>query len=276
MADPEGGGGNYIDGTLIFPSLPPGFIDTSYPLIFKGRLVFRVEAYDIRYGTNDSTGIEKVDIRLTYLDEDEGEIEVHRNSEVNPSYCVFGGNEPTCQPWVFAEHGQRWPEGQPIKNGDYRADITIVPRDKTPDENGDVEANWLFNFKIEGQPSFEASNLVAEIEQIGPGALDSFVNDALVFQVRATAGHNDGDGIANVDLRIIGPSGQVYQRTENDPHYCAFGGGEPNCNIWVFAEHSYTWPNGQPIEPGTHILRATVNASNGQSTMVETTVEIQP
>jgi hypothetical protein len=276
LADPEGGGGNYIDGSIMFPGLPYGFIDSSFPLIFKGKFVFRIEAYDIRRGTNDGDGIEQVDLRLTYFDEDEGDIEVHQKTEVNPSYCIFGGDEPYCQAWVFAEHGQRWPEGQPIKNGDYQANITIVPKDKTPDENGDVEANWEFEFRIEGQPALESANLKAEIVQTGPGTDANVVSGALVFQVYASTGNNDGDGIANVDLRIIGPNGQVHQRTENDAAYCAFRGGEPNCNIWVFAEHGNQWPNGTPIEPGQYLLRAIVNGKNGQQRIEEKTIEIQP
>jgi hypothetical protein len=104
------------------------------------------------------------------------------------------------------------------------------------------------------------------------------ISEAIVFQVSAyndAVGNHDGAGIDRVDLRIIGPNGEVYQRTEQNAAYCAFGGGEPDCNVWVFADHGNTWPGGDPVEPGPHTLRATVYAENGQTVNLETTVEIQ-
>jgi hypothetical protein len=76
-------------------------------------------------------------------------------------------------------------------------------------------------------------------------------------------------------MEIIGPNGQVHQRTEQTAGYCAFGGGEPDCNIWDFAEQGNQWPNGDSIEPGDYSLRATVYAEDGNSTTVEMNVQIQ-
>jgi hypothetical protein len=70
-------------------------------------------------------------------------------------------------------------------------------------------------------------------------------------------------------MRIFGPNGdEVYQRTEGNPAYCAFAGGEPDCNIWHFNEHSYEWPSGDSIQSGQHRLEATVNAEDGRRSTI--------
>jgi hypothetical protein len=56
--------------------------------------------------------------------------------------------------------------------------------------------------------------------------------------------NRDGDGIASVTFNILDEDGnEVYKRTENTAAYCAFGGGEPNCNPWVIENFAYRWPN---------------------------------
>jgi hypothetical protein len=157
-----------------------------------------------------------------------------------------------------------------ITNGDYSVEITINP------EEGDA-ANWNFDFRIEDAMESQASNLVAYFVQAGPNSDADVVYDALIFQVFASAdGVNDGAGIDRVDMRIIGPDGEVYQRTEQDPAYCAFSGGEPDCNVWNFAENDYQWPNGEPIEfDDEYLLQAIVHAEDGSSTTVEMDIQIQ-
>jgi hypothetical protein len=101
----------------------------------------------------------------------------------------------------------------------------------------------------------------------------------LVFQVQAydpSVGQHDGDGIAYVDMRILNSDRtEVHQRTERNAGYCAFGGGEPDCNRWVFAEHNYRWPNGEPIISDIYTLKATVYARSGHTVTVQTTIQIQ-
>ena len=121
--------------------------------------------------------------------------------------------------------------------------------------------------------------MVADIVQIGPNSANTQVSEALVFQVLAynpAAGANDGDGIDDVDLRILRNDQVVYERAEGNAKYCAFSGGEPDCDIWVFADNANEWPGGQPIEAGSYVLQATVNAQNGQRKTIEQTIEIQP
>ncbi|MBI1878969.1 MAG: SH3 domain-containing protein [Chloroflexi bacterium] len=268
VLEPPGGGNDNIDGYVVFPGYTQGQLNPN-DVVFRNRMVFRVIAYDIRrMGLKDGAGIENVRFEIT---NSQGSV-VYEHTEQTAGYCVFGGGEPNCNVWNFAEHNYRWPEpysDQRIENDDYTVQITIQP------QNGDA-ANWNFDFRIEGAPANEPSNLTAEVVQTGPGTTSNEVSDALVFQVFAsTDGVNDGVGVDRVDMRIIGDNGEIYQRTEQTAAYCAFSGGEPDCNMWNFAQHNNRWPNGDPIEPGDYTLRATVYAEDGSSTTVEQTIQIQ-
>jgi len=63
-------------------------------------------------------------------------------------------------------------------------------------------------------------------------------------------GSHNGAGINAVDITITDPNGEiVQQRTEQNPKYCGFSGGDDDqpCVVWVLAEHGDTWPNGQAV-----------------------------
>ena len=80
-----------------------------------------------------------------------------------------------------------------------------------------------------------------------------------------------------MDIRIYAPDGhEVYQRTENSVAYCAFSGGEPDCEIWDFSASGGQWPSGESLQPGPHRLEAMVQADDGRRTPVVLTVEISP
>lgn len=76
----------------------------------------------------------------------------------------------------------------------------------------------------------------------------------LVFQVEPydpAIGTNDGDGIQQVNFTIINQDNdgeEVYTHTEENPRYCAFGGGEPDCTLFVFQNNNFRWPGGPPLE----------------------------
>lgn len=195
-------------------------------------------------------------------------------------YCAFGGGEPNCNV-LEIRRGVRWPETDlALCNGDYTVAATIVL------ENGDT-ATWRSPFRIEhpdlpvcGQQT-QSHELFARIAQTGLGHIADVVYGGLVFQVEAydpTSGSEDGAGIRNVELRIFDAKGrEVYQRTEQNAAYCAFAGGEPDCNIWYFGEHGNAWPSGEAIRYGEpYLLRGIVHAADGRSTIVEMTVTFQP
>jgi hypothetical protein len=59
---------------------------------------------------------------------------------------------------------------------------------------------------------------------------------------------HDGDGIESVKFTISDASGEiVHEKVKQNAGYCAFGGGEPDCNVYAPAEHDYRWPNGSAI-----------------------------
>ena len=61
---------------------------------------------------------------------------------------------------------------------------------------------------------------------------------------------------------ITGPNGEVHSRSENTAGYCAFGGGEPNCDVWVFYPRGNKWPGGKTIENGPHSVTITITATS--------------
>lgn len=101
----------------------------------------------------------------------------------------------------------------------------------------------------------------------------------LVFQVLARnpeAGEHDGAGVSNVEFIIFDQNGQeVHRRTENLAGYCAFGGGEPDCNVWRFAERDFKWPSGLDIQSGIHTLVATINMQDDDFWEGQITFEIK-
>ena len=90
----------------------------------------------------------------------------------------------------------------------------------------------------------------------------------LVFWVDArnpSVGKKDGAGIQSVDFVLTDSNGQdVYSHTENASRYCGFGGGEPACTIFRFADNNFNWPGTNlPIQNDDYTLTATVNAADG-------------
>ena len=119
----------------------PGFAqyEVSSPMIFRDRIVFRVEVFDRAVGNTDGAGIQNVKFVINGPN-DEGE--VHKRTENTAGYCVFGGGEPNCDVWVFSQRGNKWPDGKPVVDGQHNATITITPKQGKP-----VQWNWTFEIK---------------------------------------------------------------------------------------------------------------------------------
>ena len=120
--------------------LLPGFArhETSDPMVFRKKIVFQAEVFDRNVGQYDGAGIESV----TFTIRDETGDIVHERTERNAGYCVFGGGEPDCTVWRFAEHGNQWPGGADLRFGSHDVQIIIKPK------NGDV-VTWFWNFRVE-------------------------------------------------------------------------------------------------------------------------------
>ena len=120
--------------------LLPGFAsyEVSDPMVFRDRIVFRAEVFDRGVGETDGAGIEEV----TFVIRDENGNKVHERIERNAGYCAFGGGEPDCVVWRFAEHGNKWPDGTSVQPGVHDVQIQIKPK------RGEAVA-WFWSFRIE-------------------------------------------------------------------------------------------------------------------------------
>jgi hypothetical protein len=75
-------------------------------------------------------------------------------------------------------------------------------------------------------------------------------------------------------MQIYEGNHKVYERQENNAAYCAFSGGEPDCNVWYFHDNNNQWPNGDPVDNGPYTLRARVKAKSGDETTIERQIMI--
>jgi hypothetical protein len=78
----------------------------------------------------------------------------------------------------------------------------------------------------------------------------------------------DGRGIESVEFKVTSPNGDTtyYDRTEKTPGYCFFGGGEPDCNPWIFEGGQYLWTHGgRPVRSGKYALTIAVTPKNGDN-----------
>ncbi len=246
---------------------------------FRDRIYFRLLVKE-RGRSSDGDGVDRVEISVRFQPNNGNERQVYSRTERTPGYCSFGGGEPNCDV-VRIGRDARWPDTDtPIENGNYEVNFSVVR-----DGENSPSANWRVPFVIsnsdlpDGGPGAGPADIVARVAQTGPGTTATLISGRAVFQVEAydpSRGSRDGDGIENIDMSIVGPDGRtVYQRTENSVAYCAFSGGEPDCEIWDFNASGRKWPSGESLQPGFHRLVARVNAEDGRQKTVELTVEIR-
>ena len=253
---------------------------------FRDGMYLRMLVWNPNRGNDDGDGIDFVEF---FIQEQFGDFrDVYSRRENNPAFCSFGGGEPLCNVLRLRD-GVRWPDTDiPIFNEDYTATIVAHP------SGSNNTVSWNVDFTVNspnlrryddsgnggGNGGGQQQDLVAYIAQTGPGNQDTYIDGALVFQVVAYdpgRGTDDGDGIDSVLHEIFGPDGgKVYERRENNVHYCAFSGGEPDCDVFRFTVGDSDWEGtNNRVEAGTHRLRATVRADDGRTTTIETTVVIQ-
>jgi hypothetical protein len=253
------------------PGFRPTRLEQGKLFVFRDRVAMRVEVWDTNVGHRDGEGIQSVEFVIT---DPNGDI-VSDITESNAPYCGFGGNDENCPAWVFADNNFKWPLGQDVLNGQYSVDFVITPY------SGPIDTwHWSFTVDVPGsaRPPVSQYDPDVQIVEIAPGSTEPVVTDRLAFRVSAfdpDAGSQDGAGIQHVELSILDSAGNVvYSRRENNAAYCAFGGGEPDCTVYVFADHGYAWPDGTPIESATYTLRAVATAKDGGTTTRDFTIEI--
>lgn len=103
------------DGTF-----PPNFV---WEADFNKDYFVRFRVFDTNAGgTKDGDGIQSVSFQV--LDA-EGR-EVYQRTERQSGFCIFGGGEPTCNPWMIENYTYVWKDGgEPIKEGNYKLFIVV-------------------------------------------------------------------------------------------------------------------------------------------------------
>ncbi|MEZ4866971.1 MAG: hypothetical protein R3C14_36955 [Caldilineaceae bacterium] len=241
--------------------------DGNRSFLVRDELAFRVRANDRRVGNRDGDGIDFVTMEI--FDENGRRVSNHR--ENNAGYCAFGGGEPDCNTYNFEDHDNRWPNGDPVRNGEeYR--LRAVAR-------ADNGRQQRFETTVVIDLS-DSAGLEVGMQETGRNNTDDPVRGELVFRVRTNdprTGDDDGDGIDFVDMIILDEDGRIVsRRRENKAGYCAFGAGEPDCNVYNFDDHNDRWPNGDRIRDGRdYSLVAVVHAEDGRRTVFRRDVEVR-
>jgi hypothetical protein len=82
------------------------------------------------------------EVIFTVRDEDGNQ--VYQNSEQTAGYCIFGGGEPTCNPWVFEDFVYKWEAGgDPVEEGTYELRVHVVLDDQESEEG-----DWGYEVQI--------------------------------------------------------------------------------------------------------------------------------
>jgi hypothetical protein len=134
------------------PPPPPPNTETSAPdgtfpenLIweddFDSNFLLRLYAYDSDTGsTEDGAGISEIIFTVTDADDNV----LLENSEGTAGFCVFGGGEPNCNPWVLEDFVYKWtPGGEVIEDGTYLLSVRVI-LDSQIDEG-----NWRYDLTID-------------------------------------------------------------------------------------------------------------------------------
>jgi hypothetical protein len=91
---------------------------------------------------NDGEGIDWVKFRISKDNQ-----QFYERIERTPSYCIFGGDAPDCNPWPQAEGKLTWGEGGPlVEDGIYDVDILVLA--KSANGNQGKAANWSYKITL--------------------------------------------------------------------------------------------------------------------------------
>lgn len=133
--DNDAPGGSFPqDGTVSFDII----VDPA----FLFRMDVRVrESIHVDFGP-EGTGIQSVEFFIF------GDEVDYQHREQTPGFCVFGGGEPTCNPWPRNHDGQyTWGVGGPVvEGGDYFVNMVVTADEEDPDFGG--VWNWNFDFAL--------------------------------------------------------------------------------------------------------------------------------
>jgi hypothetical protein len=98
------------------------------PEYFMRMYVFRTDDPDEQFSANkDGRDITSVQFTVTSLD---GDVVYYDRTENTAGYCIFGGGEPDCSPWIYENGQYKWESGgDPVQPGNYQLTITVTAED---------------------------------------------------------------------------------------------------------------------------------------------------
>jgi hypothetical protein len=107
---------------------------------FNSQYFVRFRVYDTSNGgSKDGEGIKEVNFHVL----DGSGKSVYQRTERQAGFCIFGGGEPTCNPWVLEDFIYKWNAGgEAVKEGDYKLLIVVVAENET-------QGNWNYDVTID-------------------------------------------------------------------------------------------------------------------------------
>lgn len=130
----DDGNGNLVDGVTITGGISIADVrgQQNDLLIAQNQLAIRVDAQLAggQYDAATNNGIRQVAISIVRLNADGSQgPEVHSKTEKNWPYCSFSDDGSSCTIWVFADHDNQWPNGEPFEDGQYQVNVLISLND---------------------------------------------------------------------------------------------------------------------------------------------------
>jgi hypothetical protein len=99
-----------------------------------------MRVHDTDRGNSDGDGIDQVEFQVT----DENGNQVYERTENNAAYCIFGGGEPSCNPWTLEDGVYKWkPGGKQVEPGHYTVNITVTPKNQDSSQG-----NWIVDLRL--------------------------------------------------------------------------------------------------------------------------------
>jgi hypothetical protein len=114
----------------------------TFNIIVDPAFLFRMDVRVLSAGNFEGAGIESVGFSIS------GDGVDYFREERTAGFCVFGGGEPTCNPWPTNAQGQyTWGVGGPIvESGEYFVNMAVTADEPDPEFFG--QWNWNFPFTV--------------------------------------------------------------------------------------------------------------------------------
>lgn len=114
----------------------------TFNIIVDPAFLFRMDVRVLSAGNFEGAGIESVGFSIS------GDGVDYFREERTAGFCVFGGGEPTCNPWPTNAQGQyTWGVGGPlVESGEYFVNMAVTAEEPDPEFFG--QWNWNFPFTV--------------------------------------------------------------------------------------------------------------------------------